>query len=318
MQKPPIKFSGLVGRVATSGTPFGVKKVSEYKDYDPSIDGIDGEDPGPMMLTPVYDDTENTFAVIKLCSGAGGEKKQFTQQDFNFVDTMSLVAYNSIKRSEMFEDVKCAQERTNAALAISKAVSSEAETSKIIPKITKVAKEVLKADKVSVFLVNSRNPEELIVETSNDVRGTTISIHTGIAGSVATTGETVNLWDACEDKRFNNTMDSKLMAFCFSLIMASSDIYNIYVYSFNFGFINQALSGYKTKQILCMAIPDNEHNVIGVIQAINKTGDTVFTLEDEGMLQYVCENAGMALMKGRYGKTYFFTIISVPTILIGY
>jgi hypothetical protein len=48
-----------------------------------------------------------------------------------------------------------------------------------------------------------------------------------------------------------------------------------------------------------MAIPDNSMNVIGVIQAINKKGDTAFTLDDEVMLQYVCENAGMALMKGR-------------------
>lgn len=49
-----------------------------------------------------------------------------------------------------------------------------------------------------------------------------------------------------------------------------------------------------------MAIPDTQQNVMGVIQAINKADGTAFSLEDEDMLQYVCENAGMALVKGRY------------------
>jgi adenylate cyclase len=209
MQKPPFPFKGLLGKSIKTG-PILASNLKNLEGFDVTVDGYEKENPGPTLITPIYNEEENAFAIIKVSNGINGTS--FTQEDFNFLDTLCLVAYNSIKRSELFLDVKSAQERTDAALQISKAVSTEIETSKIISKIANVAKDVLKADRVSVFLVNRRNPNELIIEHSFDVRGVAIPITAGIAGSVATTGKTVNLIDAYDDDRFNQNMDSKNMS----------------------------------------------------------------------------------------------------------
>ncbi|KAJ7345595.1 hypothetical protein JRQ81_001545 [Phrynocephalus forsythii] len=72
----------------------------------------------------------------------------------------------------------------------------------------------------------------------------------GIIGYVAEHGETVNIPDAYQDRRFNDEIDK--------------------------------LTGYKTKSLLCMPIRNSEGEIIGVAQAINKTpGGAPFTDDDE-------------------------------------
>ena len=61
----------------------------------------------------------------------------------------------------------------------------------------------------------------------------------GIAGHVASTGETTNITNAYDDPRFNKEIDLK--------------------------------TGFLTKTILCMPIYNAERKIIGVAQLINKT-----------------------------------------------
>uniref|UniRef100_A0A8D0L4N8 Phosphodiesterase n=1 Tax=Sphenodon punctatus TaxID=8508 RepID=A0A8D0L4N8_SPHPU len=84
-------------------------------------------------------------------------------------------------------------------------------------------------------------------ENSNEVQ---VPWGKGIIGYVAEHGETVNIPDAYQDRRFNDEIDK--------------------------------LTGYKTKSLLCMPIRNSEGEVIGVAQAINKTsGGAPFTDDDE-------------------------------------
>lgn len=85
----------------------------------------------------------------------------------------------------------------------------------------------------------------------------------GIAGQVATTGQTLNIPDAYENDKFNQAIDKK--------------------------------TGYRTRAILCMAIKSNDQ-VIGVLQLINKvTGSGVFTTDDEDVMQIFLAIAGPIL-----------------------
>ena len=70
-------------------------------------------------------------------------------------------------------------------------------------------------------------------------------VGTGIAGSVAETGETLNVHEAYKDPRFNATIDEQ--------------------------------TGYKTRSILCMPICIRGQ-VIGVVQMINKIGGNFTTV----------------------------------------
>jgi GAF domain-containing protein len=61
--------------------------------------------------------------------------------------------------------------------------------------------------------------------------------NSGIAGSVATTGRTVNIPDAYNDERFNKAMDSR--------------------------------TGWRTRSILCMAIRNHKDETVGVLQVLS-------------------------------------------------
>jgi signal transduction protein with GAF and PtsI domain len=90
-----------------------------------------------------------------------------------------------------------------------------------------------------------------------------ISMEQGIAGMVATTGQTLNIPDAYENASFNQTIDKK--------------------------------TGYRTKAILCMAIKSDDQ-VIGVLQLINKvSGSGVFTSDDEDVMAIFLAIAGPIL-----------------------
>ena len=74
------------------------------------------------------------------------------------------------------------------------------------------------------------------------------SASTGIAGHVATTGETLAIADAYADPRFNREIDDK--------------------------------TGFRTKSILCTPIFDNNEEVIAVTQLVNKKDGTEFDDRD--------------------------------------
>ncbi|RMC18508.1 hypothetical protein DUI87_04398 [Hirundo rustica rustica] len=92
-------------------------------------------------------------------------------------------------------------------------------------------------------------------EDSNEVQ---VPWGKGIIGYVAEHGETVNIPDAYQDRRFNDEIDK--------------------------------LTGYKTKSLLCMPIRNSDGEIIGVAQAINKTpGGAPFSDDDEKYSQGIAE-----------------------------
>ncbi|XP_040003515.1 dual 3',5'-cyclic-AMP and -GMP phosphodiesterase 11A isoform X2 [Xiphias gladius] len=121
------------------------------------------------------------------------------------------------------------------------------------------------ADRCSLFLVEGTGNKKTLVSKFFDVHaGTTVlpSMNSdevqvpwgkGIIGYVAEHGETVNIPDAYQDRRFSDEIDK--------------------------------LTGYKTKSLLCMPIRNSDGETIGVAQAINKTSSgELFTEDDEKAL----------------------------------
>jgi dual 3',5'-cyclic-AMP and -GMP phosphodiesterase 11 len=75
--------------------------------------------------------------------------------------------------------------------------------------------------------------------------------------------QTLNIPDAYADERFNRAIDDK--------------------------------TGFKTRNILCMPVPNAEHKVIAVAQLVNKRGDASFTQDDEQAFGVFTAYCGMAL-----------------------
>src|SRR6202044_1639503 len=113
--------------------------------------------------------------------------------------------------------------------------------------------QMLKADRATLFLHDAKRGELFsrvaMGHTMGEIR---FPAHMGIAGTVFTSGQTINLPYAYADLRFNPAQDRR--------------------------------TGYFTRSILCVPIVNKDGKVIGVTQALNKKGGT-FTAEDEARLK---------------------------------
>jgi len=93
-----------------------------------------------------------------------------------------------------------------------------------------------------------------------------VTIGRGIAGTVAATGETINIPDAYADPRFNQEVDRR--------------------------------TGYRTRSILCAPVRDGAGEVVGVSQVLNKASGP-FTRDDESLLAALSAQAFIALDNAR-------------------
>ena len=128
--------------------------------------------------------------------------------------------------------------------------------------------DVMDADRSTLYLVDSEKGE-LVSKIAQDMPGKKeirLKIGQGIAGYTAETGKLVNIHDARNDPRFDNTFD--------------------------------AITGYTTRNMLCSPLINNMGRTIGIIQVINKK-DGTFEKEDEDILTAFSSQAAVAIENAR-------------------
>ncbi len=131
---------------------------------------------------------------------------------------------------------------------------------KVIAEETKIA---IQADRCTVFMYDKEKNEIWSkVALGMDSQEIRFPANKGLAGYVVQSGESINIADAYSDSRFNKDVDLK--------------------------------TGYKTKTILCMPIKNNNQEIIGAFQVLNKKGGT-FTKSDEDLLVAIGGSASIAI-----------------------
>lgn len=140
------------------------------------------------------------------------------------------------------------------------------------------------ADRCSLFLVEGPKGKQSLVSKVFDVqvgcpnspakdfinqqREITVPWGKGLVGYAAETGETVNIPDAYADPRFNKEVDLQ--------------------------------TGYHTKSLLCKPVKNNEGEVVGVAQIINKMpGPVPFTEEDEEVCEMYLTFCGIGITNAK-------------------
>jgi len=156
-------------------------------------------------------------------------------------------------------------------LEVGRRLASNMDLDSLLDLIIKYATEVMKADRSSLFLVDKKTGElwSKIAQGADEIR---FPIGKGIAGHVAETGEIINIPDAYSDPRFNPEVDRQ--------------------------------TGYRTKTILCVPLKNNDGEIVGVIQVLNKKGEksAVFEREDEEILLALAGQAAVAITNAIYHK----------------
>jgi sigma-B regulation protein RsbU (phosphoserine phosphatase) len=147
-------------------------------------------------------------------------------------------------------------------------LNSTLDLAELLELILKIARQEVKADRGSVFLVDNKHKELWsIVAFGLDHQEIRIPWGKGIVGHVAGTGETISVDDAYQLSFFESSFDQR----------------------FN----------YRTRSLLGMPIRHHTGEVVGVIQLLNKTTGPRFTAEDEDFLSKLSGHMAMALENAR-------------------
>lgn len=135
-------------------------------------------------------------------------------------------------------------------LSLFKDITQFGNKEKFVESMLEEIVRILNGQRASVFLINTDTNElEAVAALGIDKELLKFDYRKGIAGSVFTTGVSLNI-DCHKDKvRFSEEMDRA--------------------------------TGFDTRSIICSPISNREDKIIGVIEVLNKRNEERFTVEDE-------------------------------------
>ncbi|MGO9764978.1 MAG: HD domain-containing phosphohydrolase [Myxococcaceae bacterium] len=141
--------------------------------------------------------------------------------------------------------------KLTSVLDVAKAMAAARDLESLLPLIIFEAAKVVDADRCTLFILDRDRGELWSKVAQGAAKEIRVKLGRGIAGTVAETGEAINITDAYQDARFNRDID--------------------------------LTTGYRTRTVLCVPMRDAAGEVTGVLQALNKHEGT-FGEEDTELL----------------------------------
>jgi GAF domain-containing protein len=142
-------------------------------------------------------------------------------------------------------------------------IASETKLNAVLVLMANMGREMILSDRCTVWLIDEVR-QELYTTVAHGVKEIRIPYGTGLVGHAIETGEPVIIEDAYNDPRHNAENDRK--------------------------------TGYHTKSIITIPFRNNDGEVIGAYQAINKLTETeTFTTRDMELLSLAASYAGKSL-----------------------
>ena len=212
-------------------------------------------------LAEIYYKNKDTS--VALCHYNNAKNLGMTTQD-----EYDLLGYVVARIKQIRTDQKFLFPPTSDPLIslvkIGRSITAQTDINILLRVIAEETKIALQADRCTVFLLD-KNTDELWSKVALGIGSQEIRFPAdkGLAGYTVRTGESINITDAYNDDRFNPEVDKH--------------------------------TGYKTKTILCMPIKNNNQEIIGAFQVLNKLNDGVFTKNDEDLLIAIGGSASIAL-----------------------
>jgi sigma-B regulation protein RsbU (phosphoserine phosphatase) len=152
--------------------------------------------------------------------------------------------------------------RLRRILEAVKLLNSTIDLAELTSIILKIVREEVGVDRGSVFVIDGeRNELRSVVAQGVEDTEIRIPVGNGIAGTVAATGEIIDILDAYSDSRFNRTFDVTLE--------------------------------YRTRDIYCMPIVNRDGTIVGVLELLNRAAH--FHEDDMEFLRDVSVHIGLAL-----------------------
>jgi adenylate cyclase len=255
-----LNSSGIAGHVFHSGQGIIVHDVQRNRHFNSDIDKQTGYKTRNMVCTPIRTVRGEIIGVAQVLNKKEGK---FTRQDLELLNAITMQAAITLQGAQFIEKMQLSRARELEFLDVVADVTSEIELGALLRKVMGEATKMLQAERSTIFL-NDEKTSELWSLVGEGIGATQIRFpnHLGIAGTVFTSGRTVNIPYAYADLRFNPAFDKK--------------------------------TGFFTRSILCTPIVNKEGKTIGVTQVLNRRGGP-FTDEDESRLKAFTAQVSIAL-----------------------
>lgn len=251
---------GIAGNVFTHGKAEIIPDAYDDERFNQAFDKQTGYRTKNILCVPVTNQGGDIIGVTQVLNKLNGP---FRLEDQTLLDLMTTQASAALQNAQLYEQVKRTQEEEAQLLELTTAISSELHLTPLLQKIMAQTTNMLNADRSTLFMHDAKTAE-LWSQVAEGIGTKEIRFpcHLGIAGTVFTSGETINIPEAYEDSRFNQAIDKA--------------------------------TGYRTKTILCMPVISRSGATIGVIQVLNKTGGP-FNNNDERRLRSFAAQASVAI-----------------------
>jgi Nif-specific regulatory protein len=152
-------------------------------------------------------------------------------------------------------------EKLRAILQICEKINAERDLTALLNLIARETASLMEADLASIFLLD-REKQELWSIVTLDGEQIRFDARLGLAGAAAMTGQTINVEDVYQDPRFYKKIDAR--------------------------------TRYHTQSLLVVPLRNQEGEIIGTFQVLNKK-DGTFTKYDEEILQALARHVAIAI-----------------------
>eukprot|EP00002_Diphylleia_rotans_P027008 TRINITY_DN5404_c0_g2_i3.p1 TRINITY_DN5404_c0_g2~~TRINITY_DN5404_c0_g2_i3.p1 ORF type:complete len:1596 (+),score=363.65 TRINITY_DN5404_c0_g2_i3:400-4788(+) len=258
---------GIAGHVATTGETVNIEDAYNDSRFNRAFDTQTGYRTRSILCMPIKRRGGEIVGVIQMINKSRGS---FIREDEDLLEAFCSQAAIAITNSQMYSDEIKQKQMFQALVDISKVVSSELQLKHLIDILRVKSRELVHADRCTLFLVNQGTNE--LWTTLAEGEEIHVPLGAGIVGHVAQSGQTLNITNAYDEPRFNPDVDKK--------------------------------TGYTTKNILCMPVRTHDGKIVGAIQMVNKTTGTEFNPDDEQLLTAFCTHAAVAIVNSQlYEKT---------------
>jgi Nif-specific regulatory protein len=152
--------------------------------------------------------------------------------------------------TEHYTSEKEGFEMFSLLLSLFKDITQFGNKEKFVESMLEEIVRILNAQRATVYLVNTeKNELEAVASLGVDKEVLKFDYRKGIAGSVFTTGVSLNIDTTSDKVKFSQDLDQ--------------------------------LTGLETKSVICSPVMNREDKIIGVIEVTNKRNESRFTVEDE-------------------------------------
>ncbi|MEQ9643553.1 MAG: GAF domain-containing protein [Alphaproteobacteria bacterium] len=245
-----LNNSGIAGLVFTTGEGLIIHDVYNHPKFNRMVDEASEFVTRDMICVPIRTVHGEVIGVAQCLNKTEG---RFSADDQSLLEAMTMQASVVLQSTLFIQKMERSRQQESEFLDVVSEVSSEIQLGPLLQKIMGAVTKMLNSDRSTLFL-NDEKTNELYTEIGQGLGATKIRLpnNVGIAGTVFTTGRSVNIPFAYADLRFDPSFDNR--------------------------------TGYFTRSILCVPVTNKDGKTIGVTQVLNKQGGP-FTEGDEARLK---------------------------------